>query len=864
MTIVLPCLPSVRLGRVLAIALVALLPLLSVGAAHGQGGREIVGGPITTARFERLLKLFVAPTTEEMKALDRLHEQYLDRFRREIEPAIAALAAERGSGFPSKDSFERLMRDLDRLSARISETDNALFSSAMEAVAEPRRAGIARFKAARERQRLLAGVAQWVPMSFGNGSGFVDIADMLTRDRFAGKVLPEAREQFNAFLASQESRLFTQARALNTTARESMMRLYDVSASAAAFVSPTIPPNATPEEQARIRNEHAQQAGARMRAMAAAMEEVGRPVRKILRSNHMDNRVACGQLAPILGKVAADEFRELVAVRALGGEAYSFGMSMGDNLELANVARRMRREPQATDEVRTRIDEALARWRSDRASTLESFVTTVDDHHANPANSRFADTGDAEDSAAAQAAAALEASRDEARDRLDEADRRFQEVLLAILGTRFETYFEKFEPEEGDDSPVEFVVRTESSEEDMLGEDAEVAVLGAAEFGYIEPLTKEDVLRAFELAGTTFPTELGEATFDSWLADAWMSKVDPLNEAYRTAQDSSYEYLESGGIAYKPQEFAKMADTARALVAAVCDADAALPANLGGALGIATDAPALMLLRLTPVRRLSESVDVDGDELEAHTPAIAGILALADVTPAEVEAILVQSKDQWQSLIASIRPALERLASLDEREGQLQMKSANNRDAAAVKEYSAQYEALAKERSTVQREFRSQLASVYDAACRKAVKDPDRVDALLRARTRATYPAVYSPEESAESVLTKALALRELDEGVRANVDALRAEYIAVFDKLCEEIVALQQKASVAGADDWAEYTRLMDAIENLRFQRSERTAKALGELRRLLGAELAARIPGLAAENDPDEESVDPFEEED
>ncbi|MEY4117273.1 MAG: hypothetical protein RLZZ116_601 [Planctomycetota bacterium] len=863
MTNQLPILRSIRLGRILATALVSLLPLLTVGAAHGQGGRELIGGPITTARFERLLKLFVAPTPEEMKSLDRLHERYLERFRREIEPEIAALSAERGSGFPSKDSFQRLLRDLDRLNSRISETDNALFSSAMEAVAEPRRAGIARFKAARERQRLLAGVAQWVPMSFGNGAGFVDIADMLTRDRFANKVPPEAREQFNAFLASQETRLFTQARTLNTTARESMTRLYDLSASAAAFESPTIPANATPEEQARIRTEHAQRAGARMRAMAAAMEEVGRPVRKVLRQNHIDNRIACGQLAPILGKLLADEFRELVATRALGGEAYSFGMSMGDNLELVNVARRMRREAQATDEVRARIDEALARWRSERASTLESFVTAVDDHHANPANSRFANTGDPEDSAAAQAAAALEAARDEARARLDDADGKFQEVLLAILGDRVETYFEKFEPEEGDDSPVEFVVRTDEMGDGEPGEDDALVLTGGVQFGYVEPLTKEDVLLAFRLAGTTFPAELGEATLDSWL-DEWMSKVGPLDEAYRTAQDSSYEYLESGGIAYKPQEFAKMADTARALVAAVCDADAALPANLGGALGLAADAPALTLLRLMPVRRLSEGVDVDGDELEAHTPTIAGILALADATPAEVEAILSQSKDQWQSLIATIRPALERIAALDEREGQLQMKSANNRDVAAVKEYSAQYEALAKERSTVQREFRSQLALVYDAACRKAVTDPDRIDALLRARTRATYPGVYSPEESAESVLTKALALRELDEGVRANVDALRAEYIAVFDKLCEEIVVLQQKATAAGADDWAEYTRQMDAVENLRFQRSERTAKALSELRRLLGAELAARIPGLAEKDDSDDESVSPFEDED
>ena len=135
-----------RLVAILACCALALLPLAPV--AHAQGGRDIVGGPITTARFERMLKLFAEPTTAEMTALDRLHELYLEKFRKEIEPEIAALSSDTGSGFPSKDRYERLLRDLDRVNARIADADNALFSAAMEAVAEPRRAGIARIKAA--------------------------------------------------------------------------------------------------------------------------------------------------------------------------------------------------------------------------------------------------------------------------------------------------------------------------------------------------------------------------------------------------------------------------------------------------------------------------------------------------------------------------------------------------------------------------------------------------------------------------------------------------------------------------------------------------------------------------------------------
>lgn len=862
--------PSARAFAALRVLLACvLLPLAATAPAQAQGGREIVGGPITTARFERLLGLFVAPTTEEATALDRLHEQYLEKFRKEIEPEIAALSGDAGNGFPTKDRFERLLRDLDRVNARISDADNAFFSAAGEIVAEPRRSGIARLKAARERQRLLAGVSKWVPMSFGQGATFVDIADMLARDRFARQVPPEAREQFNAFLAAQEPRLLTQARTLNNAAREGMGRLYDVSAGVMAVDAPAIPADASPEEQARIRTEAARRAGERMRSFAVAMEEIGRPVRKVLRANHIDNRTACAQLAPILGRVVTDEFRELSATRALGGEAYAFGMSMGDNLALASIARRMRGDVGVNDDARARIDEALAAWRSARAAALEAFVMAADDTPSNALTSRFAGTGDAEDAAAAQAAAALEAARDDARDRLESADKRFQEKLLELLGTRWERYFEKVELDEvegaaGDEPTLGFMPRVdELSEEEERQADLEMGQGQGIEFGYSQPIAKTDMLAAFKLAGAEVTMDLADATYESWLADKWNAKVGPLDEKYRTAQDESYEYEQEGGIKYRAQEFVKMAEAARAIVAAVADADDALSADLGGALGLAADSPSILLLRLAPIRRLSGAGEMDSDELEPHTPSVASILELGEATPAEVAAILAAAKAEWAALAAEVRPALAQLAALDEREGQLQMRSAN-RDVSAVKEYTARYEELGRERNALQRGIRDRLAAVYDAACTKAVTDPDRLDALRRARTRATFPAMYSPEQSAEKVLTGALAMRDIDDGLRAQIDALRAEYIAVFDKLSAQIVELSQKALAGASDNWTEYTRQMQAVDNLRFERDERTAKARSELRRLLGPERSARMPGLAEKEPTGEETLDPFEDED
>ena len=84
--------PSI-LHRVAAFVLVtvaAYLPCARV--AEAQGYREIVGGPLTTKRFERLARVYLQPTDAEMSALDRLHERYLERFRNEIDPEIKRIA----------------------------------------------------------------------------------------------------------------------------------------------------------------------------------------------------------------------------------------------------------------------------------------------------------------------------------------------------------------------------------------------------------------------------------------------------------------------------------------------------------------------------------------------------------------------------------------------------------------------------------------------------------------------------------------------------------------------------------------------------------------------------------------------------
>lgn len=838
-----------------------------VTGAQAQSGRDIVAGPLTTARFERLARLYVAPSDDELSALDRLHERYLDRFRTEIEPEINAIADSGNAGFPTKDRFERLLRDIDRVNARIAEADSAFFAAAAEAVAESRRPGIERMKSARERQRLLAGVARFVPMSFGNGASFVDLADLLTRGRYTRAITAEMRPQFDAFLSSQESRLLAQARSLHSAASDGMGRMFDLTETMMRAAEPVIPAGATPEQEAQARAEAGKGARERMREAAARMQEIGAPIRKILRSNHTDNRIAGQQLASILGRTLTDELREIAAARALGGEAYAFGMSMDDNAQLAAVATRMKSDAQVAPEAKERLDALVAEWRGERATALEKYLTAVDEFGASGVLAMVA--GSEGDPAAQAARAGLESAREQARTALERTDNRLKDALLAMLGTRVERYFEKIEPEEGEPGEVEYFVRVpEDADGDGVSDDSgddsgEVAGLQGFEFGYVSPITERDVSAAFKAVGADPSTEIVSGTYDAWRAAKWEAAVEPINQGYREAQEKSYEFQTGGGVKYDAQQIARMAELSRSAAGAVCDADEALAADLAGALGVAADSPAIVLVRLAGLMRLSEA---EGDpefisETDPQTPSVASLLEFARATPDEARAVIAGSKAEWLALATEIRPALLSLASIDGQLNTLQSQMVPG-DREAGKRFTERYSALVSERGKSLAAVRAKLLGVFDAAYRKAIEDPDRREAFARARTRAVFPQLYGSEHSAEAALTDAMALRDLNEELRARIEALRAEYLAVFDKLTDQIVEIASTVAASDDEGFAEYNRKMQMADALRFQRDERTSKALGELRRLLGPALAARIPALKPKID-DEQAPSLFSDE-
>lgn len=851
----------VRSLSVLALAAAAVAPFAPVdevtpvftrislvGAAHAQSARQIVAGPITTKRFERLAQLMLSPTPEEMAALDRLHDRYLEKFRAEIDGEITALASSMTGGMPTKEQYERFMRDSERVSARIADADNAFFNAAAEAVAESRRGGIARFKNARERQRALSGMVRFAPMMFGSGSGFVDIADMLANERYLKRVPAEARPQLDSFLATQETRVLVQARSLGGETRDALGKYFDVMV---AMMSPVAPENSETPPAVGPDGQPAETAGqTRMRALSKAMADLGKPIRKVLRANHADNRAAAAQLAAIMGRAAANEFRCDLAMREIGSAAYRIGVEL-DSGEIRKVAARIRRDRELGDEARAEIDAILERWHGERADALEAIVAQLD------ASERGVDRSGRDIALGGDDAPGFDAEK--AAKPIAAANDRAIAALVALLGARVEEYFDKFdggmEPGLAAGAPRYSPKDPDQTEDDK----AETERMMRASFSAstIQPIEAARIAELMVLSGGDTATALPviEGVRDAWESSQWEPRIKPLVERSDALDAKWQESDDEGNRRADRAVLEQKQATELEIATAAITLEGALMGDIAGALGLDAADPALLLAKLERVEWLGEAYS-DGTTARVSSPA--RMFALVKAKPEEVRAAMEGARTEWTALAAEIGVAFKEQLAIETQLAALQSgaaQSARYEDGGGTrwaKEYGRLNGSLREQR----KKWVDRVTQVFDAACDKAFTEADRREAFKRARIHATYPEMYGPSECAERELTDALALHELTDDQRAKIEALRAEYVAVFDALTTSIVGKSGNDELFGlsgdnAEAFKEYARKQSELEQLTFDRKQRTQKLLAELRRVLGPERAKLVRGLSGSDD-------------
>ncbi len=825
--------PMFVLGLAACLALTAVLTT----RAHAQSAKELVGGPITTKRFERTIRAYVAPTDLEMGALDRLHESYLEKFRAEIEPEIAAVAAT-GAGEPNKDQFEKFMRDLDRINARIAEADNAFFAAATDLLPLDRQATMLRVREARERQRLLSGIVQFGPMMFGGGAGFVDFPNLIVKPSILNGVPAESREMFDSALRSQETRVLSQARTYNAEMRKSLTKFFEIYSTMGQG-------EAAPVEGEPGEFDPGQNQMAIMQALAA----LGADLRKGVKSNFDANRSACAQLASMLPESTMLTVRMDLATRSIGVMGMGYGASARGG-GVKSVVAKIRRDSAFTPEVKAEVETILAAYTKDHVAALEALAVAVSESEG----SMFMAMGMGGDDPSATTALTT------ASERIQAVSRESMTKLAALLGDRSEGFVRKYEhtSEDGTVALVDYYpVKEEKPSNDDETEAAQLNVRSGFSSGYGVPVPFDaaDILRIGTLVGFDSSMQsVVEAVVEQWKATQWDAQMNPLSDTLTSALSQRMTAGDNGEVVHDVAAANTVARTRSAMVKLLFELDELLYADLAGALGLAANDPTLVLLRLERTDLIPTRGGGPGG-IVAFPYSASRLLAAGKVDSKTARAVIEGSSAEFTALASELPAQLARRMENAEKIATVERDFAS-RDQARIEASSRIYSTLIAASAALDTEFGASISALFNAAVDANVADPATNAALKRACVRSMHPEIYRVKDSAERQLAASTQLAGLSEDQLARLDALRAEYEVIYDALCVEMAAGSSNPFPLGAtgEDWQEYTKRAAAIEQIRFRRNERTEKTLGELRRILGSELAASVPGLVI--DPEAEA--------
>jgi len=829
---------ALRLRAGMAFALMAAFgaSLVTI-SAHAQSSRDIVGGPITTQRLEQFLNAYVDPTDAEATAIDRLHESYLDRYRAEIEPEATALMNSMNRRQPSKDEYEKFMRSLDRMQDKIAEADNQFFASAIELLAESRRGGMQRVREARERQRLLSGLVQFAPMMLGGGAGFIDLPARAIREGYFSKVSTENREAFDAVLRSQESRTLGQAREYNSEVRKALVGFFDVMMSmqeSAQAAAQAVDPNNPESFQAME---------AQQRAMMEKITALGAEVRKSVQSNFQANRAGAAALAALLPEDSGVLLRLDVADAAVNSVGFGGGRGSMSRTRMRTLGGRIDRDPDLSPEVKAEIANILKAWRRDQAQASEKLAeamleaplsagmfSVAESETVSAARRQYRDVGNA---TLKQIASKL----------LDHASR----YVLSSTGyeedgTEVELYRVASAPKVEDDA----------SEVTALN-DARLrsAFLGGSAGEAIDAMTADDVVRIAQLMGIDSSSQaVIEAVVDGWKGAQWDAQIAPL--AARMVEVARRRMTtDDTGVRYD-EALVRELESLRTRVATLAfELDEKLYADLASALGLSADDALFVLLRLERTDVAVSRSDMRGASAGVPLP-LSRNLARAKVDPAMARTVLEGAKAEFAALASSLAARVQERLELTHRKHAAWRVFAGH-DQAAMERASREYGELMLKAGQSDRAFGELLTKTFVDAFNTHANDAMLARDFRRAVVASAYPEVYKRADNAQVQLDAAQMLSGLSEDQRARVTALAAEYSVVFEKFSDEMV-MQADQPMTGVGDeatWAEYQKRAERVEKARFNRNERTEKALAELRRILGVENAALVPGLVKDQE-------------
>ena len=844
------CVQRLFRAGLLIVALICALGTTS--NLHAQAGMQMVGGPLPTKRHERLLRAYVQPTPDEASAIDRLHEVYLDGFRTELDPQIAAITKSM-SAMPTEQEFKKFLRDTERLQTRIDERDNAFIDSAAAIMPEDRRGGFARLREARERQRELSGLTRFGPMLIGASGSFVDVADLLIRDACLKSVAAESRASFDAILRSQEQRTLMQARNYNNSTRKAFE----------SFVEAMLAVQA----KAAAGGEGADDGAESMAMMAEIQQRTGADTRKLLSANFDANRTACAEFASVLPARALLDLRCELATKSMGMLSFAVAQSPDPRQDLLQLVSRIGRDRSITDETKRALEAIADAWRSARATSLEEIAAIA--LHMDmatlmaSAGAMYGQAPNEDDAGDDQGKKILRAQKS-----LQAATQTALAAIKSALGADAEKYVSYTQIDRGNGEAASWVYNqipevatargdgSEGSGEETSDDASEVQRgFNGIAFLYNAPaaIDARQVTRILALYGVDANSSaVIEQTVEAWRAREHDAKVAVIGTEVSTLARKMWVLdPETGEARQDAAVLASLAAARRRLILAIFEADAALGVDLATALGVPTDGPEILALRLEHLDLVNEG-SMGGDSFQILIGPSRAI-ERAKVNPEIARALLEgDAAVSWRTLVAEFptlaQAQIERQKAVEDLQNRFT--GDNQTEHMRLGEMQAK---LMRERTNAGRAVRAKVDAAFKQSCAAISSDTEAQQALRFAWKHASFPNLFKNSECATTQLAQAMQLEGLSEDQLAKLDALKAEYDAVYEAISDTFIEKSMGlGAMYDADTWREQQANAEEAERLRFQRKERTDKVRSEARRILGDERAARVRGLVPSDDP------------
>ena len=797
---------------------------------------------MSAVELSQLMNLYVHPTKEQGVAIEGLHDGYRERFRllreNEIEHFLTKTKAMQG-GMPKKEQIEEFTKSYDRVNKQIAEVDDSFFDGVVTLMGEERRISVQRARDTRSRTRSNGGMLRGLMSQYPS----VDLSAIALEMGLT----PEELATIDPMLAIYEQNLTASIKDLGVASTRMMRDMFD-ELEKAGFGE------VSQEDMMKDPEKMKQMMETTQSAMAKAGERMKAKSRKLSEFNNKTCQALAGQLT-------GDAKRKLRALYL--AKAYP---ELSSDPSGANVLfKRALRLKKLDDAAREQIRAAYLQWQAADDAFVEQSIKEIDESRASHKWMDFTGNGDNAKKMA-----------ERMKQRKEIATNALKSVSPLVGNPHLQFMFENSNEIGGQEITDESLDIIEDGDDASTGEESSGINARAADaedpsFEQETVITNRGPMgeSAIALIATQLALDdSGKALLKTMHQD-YMKKWD---EEIRTEQ-SRVDDLNSGrwARAAKNSDDMNVDETKqtayfngrKALLQKSTEVDEAFLNELISVLG-EKSTPVLQMAKLERVlERLESNKGMFGgfDSFMGASESLVNIVTVlnsAKLSPEEQAKVREALAMKIDPLIKDQLTLLSQSIDQDREMEEMGMRSAakfsgqNEEKPDMVEMQKLGMETMAIQAR--QTELKTKRTAAVRAAWATAIAPlGEKQQASLQlAFDEHAYPSIFKDSRSASPFIEKALALHDLSDDQRKQLQSLsetsRAEHVDFCRKMLPKKAAGPPPAQAEEMQQyWQEQMQVANAREKIRFERDEHSQRAISAIRRILNESQVNQINGLA-----------------